>query len=63
MHCGVEVTESSTNKQHHPLHNICVYIYINILDLRTHVRAQGLGHGVCAAGVGFRDQGSIRLGL
>ena len=35
MHCGVEVTESSTNKQHHPLHNFCVYIYIHILYFRT----------------------------
>ena len=23
------------------------------------MRAQGLGHCVCAAGVGFRDQGSV----
>ena len=33
-----------------------IYVYVGS-------RAQGLGHGVCAAGVGFRDQGSIRLGL
>ena len=35
MHCGVEVTESSTNKQHHPLHNFCVYIHIHILYFRA----------------------------
>ena len=35
MHCGVEVTESSTNKQHHPLHNFCVYMYIHIPYLHT----------------------------
>jgi hypothetical protein len=26
MHCGVEVTESSTNKQHH--HRVCVIVYV-----------------------------------
>ena len=40
-----------------------LYAHVFIFSICTHVRAQGLGHGVCAAGVGFRDQGRIRLGL
>ena len=50
-------------KENAPLFTAFVFTCIFIFSICTHVRAQGLGHGVCAAGVGFRDQGSIRLGL
>ncbi len=50
-------------KENAPLFTAFVFTCIFIFPICTHVRAQGLGHGVYAAGVGFRDQGSIRLGL
>ena len=53
----------STKKENAPLFTAFVFTCIFIFSICTHVRAQGLGHCVCAAGVGFRDQGSIRLGL
>ena len=50
-------------KENAPLFTAFVFTCIFIFSICTHVRAQGLGHCVCAAGVGFRDQGSILLGL
>jgi len=50
-------------KENAPLFTAFVFTCIFMFPIFAHVRAQGLGHCVCAAGVGFRDQGSIRLGL
>ena len=60
IHVFMSDCEAKKKTLHYSL-LLCSHIFI--FSICTHVRARGLGHCVYAAGVGFRDQGSIRLGL